>query len=93
MGGTKEVAKITENYVIFASHIYDAKGLEENHPGGYRVIQLVKGREVDRFIYGMYSAELYPELKAYSHSDNCLQLVGNPIAKIVIPSTYSGYNG
>ena len=79
--------------MIFANHIYDAKGLEENHPGGYRVIQLVKGREVDRFIYGMYSAELYPELKAYSHSISSLQLVGNPIAKIVTPPTYSGFNG
>lgn len=49
------------------------------------------GREVDRFLYGMYSAELYPELAPYSHSASCLQLVGNPIAKIVTPPTFRGF--
>ena len=65
--------------------------MERQHPGGHRVIQLVKGREVDRFIYGMYSAELYPELAAYSHSMYSLELVGNPIAKLITPPTYAGY--
>ena len=51
-----EVTKVTNNYIIFADYVYDAKELEETHPGGYKVIRLIKGREVDRFIYGMYSA-------------------------------------
>ena len=50
----------------------------------------MKGREVDRFIYGMYSVELYPELAPFSHSSNAMQKIGNPIAKLVTPSTYSG---
>jgi len=29
---------VTDNYVIFANYIYDARKLEEVHPGGYRVI-------------------------------------------------------
>ena len=48
-------------------------------------------REVDRFLYGMYSAELFPELPAYSHSSNCLKLIGKPIAVINIPNPYRGY--
>jgi hypothetical protein len=55
------------------------------------VIQLVRGREVDRFVYGMYSAELYPELPPHSHSAFALQLVGSPIAKLVTPPTYVGF--
>ena len=51
----------------------------------------MKGREVDRFLYGIYSAELYPELAAYSHSAYSLQLIGQPIAKLVIPQTYNGF--
>ena len=60
------------------------------HPGGYKVIELCKGREVDRFIYGMYSVELYPELAPFSHSVNSIKLAGFPIAKIVTPPTYEG---
>lgn len=56
----EDVAKVTNNYIIFADYVYDAKELEETHPGGHKVIKLMKGREVDRFIYGMYSAELFP---------------------------------
>ena len=56
------------------------------------MIELVKGREVDRFLYGMYSVELYPELAPISHSANSMQKVGPPIAKLVCPPTYSGIN-
>jgi hypothetical protein len=91
VGSTREVAKITDSYFLFANYIYDSRELAELHPGGYKVIELMKGREVDRFLYGMYSAELYPELPAHSHSANCLQLVGNPIAKLVVPPTYEGF--
>ena len=51
----------------------------------------MKGREVDRFIYGMYSAELYPALPPYSHSAYAMQLIGQPIAKLVVPQTYNGF--
>lgn len=86
-----EINRITDKYVLFAGYIYDARELERVHPGGYKVIEFVLGREVDRFIYGMYSAELYPNIPAYSHSAYCMQLVGNPIAKLITPPTYSGF--
>ena len=38
----------------------------------------------------MYSVELYPQLAPFSHSGNAMQKIGNPIAKLVTPSTYSG---
>lgn len=60
IGSINDVKKFTENYVIFANYVYDARNFEKYHPGGYRVIELVRGREVDRFIYGMYSVELFP---------------------------------
>ena len=55
VGSIKDVTRKTENFVIFANYVYDARNFERYHPGGYRVIELTKGREVDRFIYGMYS--------------------------------------
>lgn len=55
IGRISEVEKLTENYVIFGNYVYDARELEKNHPGGFKVIEDVKGREVDRFLYGMYS--------------------------------------
>lgn len=88
---TRALDKLTDKYIIFGNYAYDAADLKAKHPGGYRVIELVLGREVDRFLYGMYSAELYPELLPYSHSASCLQLVGNPIAKIVTPPTFRGF--
>jgi hypothetical protein len=49
------------------------------------------GREVDRFLFGMYSSELFPELQSYSHSAVCLQLIGNPIARLTVPYPFSGF--
>ena len=50
------------------------------------------GREVDRFLYGMYSSELFPELLPHSHSAHCLKLVGKPIARLTIPFPFSGFS-
>ncbi len=71
--------------------MYEASQLIKAHPGGPKVIETIMGREVDRFIYGMYSSELLPELLPHSHSFSCLKLVGKPIAKLVIPLSYSGF--
>ena len=38
VGSIKDVKKATENYVIFADYVYDARNFEKYHPGGYRVI-------------------------------------------------------
>ena len=34
----KDVKKQTENYVIFANYVYDARNFEKYHPGGFKVI-------------------------------------------------------
>jgi len=48
-----------QNLLIFDDKVY-AVPSEDFHPGGRRIIELVLGREVDRFIYGMFSPELLP---------------------------------
>lgn len=60
------------------------------HPAGYQVLKLVRNREVDRFMYGMFSAEKLPNLPAYSHTARSLDLLGAPVAKINIASPYKG---
>jgi len=41
----------------------------------------------------MYSAETFPELKAFSHPTNSFKLAGKPIAKLHIQNPYGGYTG
>jgi hypothetical protein len=91
IGSIEEINKVTDNYFIFSNYVYDAKGLTEEHPGGHKVIELMKGREVDRFIYGMYAPELYPDLPVWSHSALSMQLAGSPVAKLVVPPTFAGF--
>ena len=38
VGSINDVKKATENYVIFADYVYDARNFEKYHPGGYKVI-------------------------------------------------------
>ena len=61
------------------------------HPGGFQVIESVKNREVDRYIYGMYTSELLPEVPIHSHSFKAFSILSSPIAKIVIQPVFSGY--
>jgi hypothetical protein len=42
--------------LIFADYVYDIETLRGLHPGRQQVIEMVKGREIDRFLYGMYAA-------------------------------------
>jgi hypothetical protein len=46
----------SKSYVVFANYAYDMAPLKFLHPGGFQVIESVKNREVDRYIYGMYSS-------------------------------------
>jgi hypothetical protein len=58
------------------------------HPAGYQILYIVRNREIDRFIYGMFRAELLPRLPANSHSFKSFDLLGQPVAKIEIPFPY-----
>ncbi len=41
------------DHFIFADYVYKLAPLLVSHPGGYQIIDKIRGREVDRFIYGM----------------------------------------
>lgn len=45
-----------KDYVIYANRIYDIELLRRFHPGGYQIINSVKNKEIDRYVYGMYSS-------------------------------------
>jgi hypothetical protein len=87
----REIDAITKTYVIFQNYAYHAHNLASIHPGGSRVIETVIGREVDRFLFGMYSSELLPSLGPHSHSANCLRLAGRPFAQLVVAPTFDGF--
>ncbi len=40
--------------MVFADHVYEIWPMVTMHAAGYKIIQATKGREIDRFIYGMY---------------------------------------
>lgn len=44
------------SYVVFANYVYDVAPLRRHHPAGFQVIETVKNKEVDRYIYGSCSA-------------------------------------
>jgi hypothetical protein len=48
--------------------VYDLAPLLRVHPGGFEVIESVKNKEIDRYIYGMYSSEALPIIPKHSHS-------------------------
>ena len=60
-----------------------------NHPGGWQIIDRIRGREVDRFIYGMEPLEKYDTVQRISHTARSISLAGDPIAKLSTPSPYS----
>jgi hypothetical protein len=78
------------NLVVFANYVYSIDPLLRNHPNGYRIIESVKGMDLDRFIYGMYPSERFPLVPPNSHSWKSLSLLGSPIAKLHIPALYAG---
>lgn len=85
-----EVKTLSANLGVFANYVYDLTPLETYHPLGFRIIESIKNREFDRYIYGMYSTERAPLIVPHSHSLKAFDLLDNPIAKISIPSLYEG---
>lgn len=72
---TSDVKEYSRPYVIYNNYVYDASEVAKHHPGGNKVIQTIIGREVDRFLYGMYSSELLPSVLPHSHSLQALSLL------------------
>lgn len=89
----KDIKEIRSRYPkigIFANYIYDLSPLEKLHPIGYKIVESVMDRELDRYLYGMYRSEREPSVPTNNHGYRALALVGNPIGKIDIPSVYTG---
>lgn len=84
----KEQQADDREYCIFGNHIYDMNPIKWVHPVGYQILHLVKNREIDRFIYGMFRAENLPRLPPNTHSFKSLDLLGKPVARIIIPYPY-----
>ena len=47
----------SKDYVVFANYIYDVEPLRIDHPAGFQIVESVKNKEVDRYIYGMFASE------------------------------------
>lgn len=77
---------------MFANYIYNIDPLQHHHPNGYQIVQKINGRELDRFLFGMYENENYPLIPPNSHGFKSLSLLDNPIAHINIPPLYSGHS-
>ena len=75
---------------VFANYVFDLKNLQMFHPAGYRIIEGVKYRDFDRYLYGMYRSERENSVPVHVHSYKALTLVGDPIAKLNIPQIYKG---
>lgn len=77
---------------VFANYVYDIDPLQHHHPNGYQIVQKINGRELDRFLYGMYENENFPLIPPNSHGFKSLSLLDNPIGLISIPPLYSGHS-
>ena len=86
----KDLKIYSQNYFIFADYVYSVDNVLGNHPGGWQIIEGIKGREVDRFIYGMEPLEKYDNVTRISHTAKSMVLAGEPLAKLSIPSPYQG---
>jgi hydroxymethylpyrimidine pyrophosphatase-like HAD family hydrolase len=92
VGSLAEILGLKHPYVIYNGYVYDATKVINHHPGGHKVISSILGREVDRFLYGMYSSELVPEIPPHSHSTGALTLLREPVLKIVTPSPFKDFS-
>lgn len=78
-----------KNYFIFADKVYDIDKVITSHPGGYELINNIRGREVDRFLYGSEPLETVDFKKLHSHTSNSIKLAGDPIAVLSSVSPFA----
>jgi hypothetical protein len=76
---------------MFANYIYELWPIKKWHPAGYQIIESVKNKEIDRYVYGMYASEDLPEINLHSHTFRSLELLGNPIARLNIAPIFAGF--
>lgn len=80
-----------KSFVVFANYIYDTDPLKINHPAGYQIVEVVRNKEVDRYIYGSEVAAELPEVSMWSHSYKSFTLMDDPVARVNIEPTFDGF--
>lgn len=63
-----QLGKYSDGYFIFEDKVYDIENIIATHPGGWELIKAIKGREVDRYIYGTQPLEISPDFFLTDHS-------------------------
>ena len=88
--GIKSLKELDPNngYVVFANNVYDIQPLRYNHPAGYQIVEVLKNKEVDRYIYGSCVADELPEVPMWSHSFRSFTLMDDPVARLDIMPTF-----
>ena len=71
----KDVKALSRNLGIFANYIFDITPMEHSHPQGYRIIDSIRNRDFDRYVYGMYATERAPFIQPHAHSFKALDLL------------------
>lgn len=76
---------------MFANYIYKLEPIITSHPGGHAIIEHVRDREIDRFVYGMEVTEKMAgsPLQPHSHRASFIELVESPRSQIIIPEAFS----
>lgn len=77
--------------MIFGNLVYDITPLNNGHPAGFKIVEGVANKSVDKYLYGMYSSEDYLNVTRYSHSAASMKLMDKPLAKISIQSPFEGF--
>ena len=86
---SKDLAIYSNNYFIFYNYVFELDKVLTAHPGGVKIIQHAKGREVDRYLYGVEPMVGIPDVDPYIHSSHSINLAGEPLARI--PPSASPY--
>jgi len=72
------------DYYIFADKLYPISNIINSHPGGWEIIQAIRGREIDRYWYGMEQLEVFDkkDMVTKDHSDMAIKMAGHPFAEL-----------
>lgn len=73
---------------VFANYVFNIEPLLRFHPMGFSIIESVRGREFDRFLFGSSPTERLPAIPPNNHSLRSIDLLGPPLAKIHILPLY-----
>ena len=91
MTSKSELKKFDRNYCLFSDYVYRLDKVYNTHPGGYQIVKNIRGREIDRFIYGGEPLEILGEsVPRFSHTRWAMSLAGPPIAKFSRVNPYLG---